>query len=106
MLGLDPIVKHNAPSSMSVTVNEQQDLNRWIVHLLHYVPERRCRNMDIIEDVIPLHDIKLSIKPDGNVKNVMLVPQMQPLVYNTLDERIEFTVPKIEGHQMIEITFK
>jgi len=105
LLGLDPIVKHNGPSTMMVTVNEQCEKNRWVVHLLHYIPERRCKNMDIIEDVIPLHDIKLSIKPNGNVKNVMLVPQMQPLIYNTLDERIEFTVPKIEGHQMIEIVF-
>jgi len=88
---------------MMVTVNEQREKNRWVVHLLHYIPERRCKNMDIIEDVIPLYDVKLSIKPPQNIKNVMLVPQMQPLIYNTLDERIEFTVPKIEGHQMIEI---
>ncbi len=105
VLGLDPIVKHNGPSSIMVTVNEQHDLNRWVVHLLHYIPERRCRNMDIIEDVIPLHDIKLSIKPDRNVKSVMLVPQMQTLVYNTLDERIEILVPEIKGHQMIEIAY-
>ena len=105
VLGLDPIVKHNGPSTMTVTVNEQQDLNRWVVHLLHYVPERRCRNMDIIEDVIPLHDVNVSMKPSKNVKSVKLVPQMKSLVYNTLDERIEFTIPKIEGHQMIEMTF-
>ncbi len=62
--------------------------------------------MDVIEDVIPLHDIKLSIKSDRNVKSVMLVPQMQTLVYNTLDERIEIVVPEIKGHQIIEIALK
>jgi hypothetical protein len=87
-------------------VNEQREKNRWVVHLLHYIPERSCRNIDVIEDVIPLHDIKLSIKPNAIVKNVMLVPQMQSLIYNTLDEKIEFTVPKIHGHQMIEIAYK
>lgn len=106
VLGIDPVIKHNGPSTVMVTVNEQREKNRWVVHLLHYIPERRCRNIDVIEDVIPLHDIKLSIKPNAIVKNVMLVPQMQSLVYNTLDEKIEFTVPKINGHQMIEIAYK
>lgn len=106
LLGLDPVVKHNGPSSMMITVNEQCGMNRWVVHILHYIPERRCRNMDVIEDIIPLYDIKLSIKPSGRVKSVMLVPQMQTLIYNIHDGRIEISVPEIKGHQMIEISFE
>ena len=32
------------------------------MHLLHYIPERRSQDIDIIEDVIPLYDVKVSIK--------------------------------------------
>jgi hypothetical protein len=101
----DPMVQHGGPSTMQVTVNEQIDENRRIVHLLHYIPERRSQLIDIIEDVIPLYEVKLSVKSPRKVEAVTLVPEQTSLTYKQKENRIEFVVPKLVGHQMIMINF-
>jgi hypothetical protein len=98
----DPLVRHDGPTTLQVTVNEQPDENRWIVHLLHYIPERRSQEIDIIEDVIPLYNVKISIKLP-NVRAVMVVPQQKPLLCQQKDGRVEFVLPQLIGHQMIAL---
>ncbi|MBI5032711.1 MAG: beta-galactosidase trimerization domain-containing protein [Chloroflexi bacterium] len=97
-----PLVRHDGPTTLQVTVNEQPDENRWIIHLLHYIPERRGQEMDIIEDVIPLHDVCISIK-SPTIKAVMRVPEQAPLPYEQKDGRVAFVLPKLVGHQMIAL---
>jgi hypothetical protein len=98
----DSLVRHDGPTTLQVIVNEQPDENRWIVHLLHYIPERRSQEIDIIEDVIPLYNVKISIKlPE--TKAVMSVPEQEPLPYEQKDRCVEFTVPQLVGHKMIAL---
>lgn len=105
MLLPDPVLRHSGPSTMLASVNKQTTENRWVVHLLHYIPERRSEDIDIIEDVIPLYDIKVSLKVPGEVKEVKCVPEGQSLKYETKGNRIEFVLPRLMGHQMIAIEF-
>jgi hypothetical protein len=77
----------------------------WVVHLLHYIPERRGRVIDTIEDIIRLHDVKLSVKALKRVRAVRLVPELSVLPFGQSDGRIEFVVPVVAGHQMIELCF-
>lgn len=106
MLLPEPVLKHDGPSTMICTINEQQKEKRAIVHLLHYIPQRRCEEIDIIEDVIPLYEVKVSVKVSENIQNVMLVPEQANLKYELKDGRVDFTVPKVNGHQMIAIEFE
>ncbi|WP_218915137.1 beta-galactosidase trimerization domain-containing protein [Caldanaerobius polysaccharolyticus] len=99
----DPLIKHNGPSTMLVTLNEQEQQNRWVLHLLHYIPERRSQEIDTIEDIIPLYNIKVSVKSPCKVKEVMCVPEGKPLDFNMNGDRVEFVVPKVNGHQMVAI---
>ncbi len=96
------LILHNGPSSLLVTLTRQP--GRYLVHLLHYIPERRCEKIDIIEDVIPVYDLDLSVRLPGSIRSVRMVPQQQHLPFHTETDRVGFTVPKIEGHQMIELT--
>jgi hypothetical protein len=99
----DPLVRHNGPTTLQVTVNAQPDENRWIVHLLHYIPERRSREIDIIEDVIPLYQVGLSIQ-SPRIKAVICVPEQKPLAFNQNNGgRVEFVLPQLVGHQMIAL---
>lgn len=100
-----PVVRHEGPTTLMVTVNEQKEQNRWIVHLLHYIPERRCQDMDIIEDVIPLYNVRLSIKVDKKVQSLLCVPEGRTVDFIMKDGRVEFSVPEITGHQMIAIYY-
>jgi hypothetical protein len=99
----EPLVEVGAPSATLAALNQQPFEGRLVLHLLHYVPERRADAFDIIEDVIPLHDIPVSIRVADAVEAVTLVPQGQALDFAMQGDRVSFTVPRIEGHQMVEI---
>ncbi len=101
----DPILTHSGPSSTIATVNAQDEKNRWVVHLLHYVPERRSEEIDVIEDVIPLHNLKLTLRTDRTITAVRLVPQNEDLSFSQNDGVIDVTVRRLDGHQMLELTF-
>ncbi|NMB46859.1 MAG: beta-galactosidase [Firmicutes bacterium] len=101
----EPLLCHSGPSTTLATINEQPNENRWIVHLLHYVPERRSQEIDIIEDVIPLYNLEVSLKIDEPVKAVTSVPDMQALPFERKDGRLNLILPRLDGHQMIEIAF-
>jgi hypothetical protein len=108
VLGLvlpDPVLILKAPSTTLVTVNAQPDENRWVVHLLHYIPERRGQEFDVIEDVIPIFDVGVSVRVDETVSGVATAPSGQALVFEQSDGRVSFTVPKVEGHEMVVLSF-
>ena len=71
--------------------------------MLHYIPQRRSKKIDTIEDIIPLYNIEVSVRVPKKVTNVKLVPEGKKLEYNFTGERVEFIVPEITGHQMIAI---
>jgi len=101
----EPVLRHDGPTTLLATVNEQAAHNRWVLHLLHYIPERRCRDMDVIEDVIPLYNVKVSIRTPRPVASVACVPRREALAFDAVNGRTEFVLPKLDGHQMIEVAF-
>lgn len=104
MLLPNPVIKHQGPSTLEVTYNEQIKENRQVIHLLHYIPIRRSY-IDIIEDIIPIFNIPISVRADNDIQRVTLVPQQTPVDFEIVDGRIELTVPEINGHQMIELIY-
>ncbi len=99
----EPTLIADAPSTAIFTVNRQEAEGRLVVHALHYVPERRSVELDIVEDVIPLHEVAVSVAVDRDVEAVRLVPQQEPIEYEVGNGRVEFTIPRIDGAQMVEI---
>jgi len=100
----DTMVRTNGPSTLLVNVNEQIDEQRYVLHLLHYIPERRGKAFDIIEDVIPLHDVQLDVKLPRHVASARLVPAGDPLDFERQGDRVSLTVPKVDGHAMLELS--
>ncbi len=101
----EPLLKHNGPSTLIATVNEQASKSRQVVHLLHYIPERRSKVMDIIEDVIPLYDVRVSLRADREIAGIALVPGNESIPFEAADGRVEFVVPKVDGHRMVELVY-
>ncbi len=102
------LVTHNGPSTLNVTINQQEqgDTSRWVTHLLHYIPIRRSETIDVIEDVIPLFDLELNIQVSDGVQTVKLVPEDTELEFEAVDGELRFCVDKLHGHQMISIEFE
>jgi len=84
-----------------LTVNEQQ--GREVVHVLHYIPERRGEAFDIIEEALPLYDVTISLRTERPPARVSLEPQGEALEFEVRGGRVEFTVPKVVGHQMVAV---
>ncbi len=101
----ETLVRHDGPSTLIVTLNEQASASRYVMHLQHYIPERRGDAFDTVEDVIPLHDLTLTLRPPKAVKSAALVPEGGALELNQNGDAVSFTVPRLEGHQMVELSY-
>jgi len=95
----DQLLKVTAPTSTEATVMAQA--GRTIVHLLQYCPERRTKELDIVEDIVPLHDVVVSIRLAKKPKRAYLAPEQQEISFAWTDGRADLTVPKVAGHAMI-----
>lgn len=102
MLLPEPALIVEAPSTLLATINEQPAESRKIVHLLHYVPERRAKEFDIIEDIIPLYNLPVSVKACC-AKRVYLAPQGTDVAFEMKGGRAHFVVETLEGHQMVVV---
>lgn len=76
------------------------------MHLLHYIAERRGAQFDTVEDVIPLHDLRVSVRLEKSMAAVTLVPQNTALPFEMEGHRASFVVPRVDGHQMVEIAYR
>jgi hypothetical protein len=101
----EPILRYEGPTSLLACVNVQQHERRYVLHMLHYIPEKRCQEIYTIEDVIPLYHTKVSMKLDEVVKAVKVVPEGAFLDFRYTEGRLEFIIEKIDGHAMIAIVY-
>ena len=93
------------PSTLRATLMRQADQGRHVVHLLHYMPEKRAENFEVIEEAIPLHEIPVTLKLNAPATAAKLVPQDEPLTMeNTKEGGQRLIVPRLDGHQMIEVS--
>ncbi len=93
--------QHNLPSTAIVTVRRQgEDL---ILHLLHYVHQRRGQGVDVIEDVLPLHDVEIAVRAECQPVSVQLVPEGQPLEWNWQAGYVYLRVPRVNGYQIVQL---
>ena len=75
-----------------------------MVHALSYVPERRGRNTDMIEEPVELRDVRLSLRTDGRKpRRVYLAPREQPLEFQMKDGYVTANVPVVPGYAMVVV---
>ena len=72
-----------------------------IVHLLHYPATRRAPDLDIVEEAIPLANVKIELRTAKEPSRVYLAPQRQSLKFDFQDGYARTVVPSAQGHQMV-----
>ena len=100
----EPLLRlESAPSGLEATVMRQEveGRERTILHLLYYAPERRARDLDIVEDIIPLYNLPVSLKLPAAPQSVTLVPERTPLRFAYENGRASLLLPELRGHAMI-----
>lgn len=93
----------NLPSQGVITLMHKE--NEKIVHLLYASPVKRGRNVEIIEDIIPIFDTDVSVFCTQKAKKVYLAPQGTELNFVQECGYVRFKVDKFECHQMVLIEF-
>jgi len=99
----EPVLRVDGPTYLEGTVMRQgkNQGNRTVVHLLAYAPERRAKDLDIVEDIVPLYNVPLSLKLPKSPKKVYLAPTLEPVEFEYLAGRVNLRVPEVRGHAMI-----
>lgn len=98
----EPVLRVTGPSTIQATVLAQPAERRWVVHLLHYIPERRGQDFDVLEDVIPVDNVTVTLRVPRKVTGAMLVPERRALrITEQKPGHVTVTVPRLNGHQMV-----
>ena len=103
MLGDEASVKADIPDKGVVTFTRQTEEKRNILHLLYAHTTVRGKNTEVIEDTVPLYNVKCSVRCEKQPSRVALVPLGEALKFTYENGRANFVVPKVDIHQMIEI---
>lgn len=104
LLGRDKTLETDLPSNGVTTLRYQPAEHRYIQHLLYAVTKQRGR-AEVIEDAIPLRDIRVTLRlPDCVVpRAVRTVPEGEELPFSFADGGLTYTVPCFTLHGMVEI---
>jgi hypothetical protein len=97
----EPLIRTDAPTTAQITVARQEAEQRTIVHILHYIPERRAATIDTIQDVIPLHRVRIALRCDRAPSRVYLAPEGTPLDCSWEAGYAEVTVPVVNGYAVL-----
>jgi hypothetical protein len=108
-------VETNLPTAARVSLMEQSEENRYILHLLFAVPVKRGASqtqyssgsaaVEIIEDLYPLYKIECRVQAPQKVLSARLVPEDVELELAQDGEAVSFMVPELLCHQMIELRY-
>lgn len=89
-----------------VTVQEQLQHNRTIVHLLYASPVRRGKRIEIIEDIPTLYQVSFLLRCRKKPTEVYLAPQMTPLPFTYEEHKVQCIIPELTCHQMVIFQFE
>jgi len=105
-------VETTLPTGGRFNLLEQRGEKRYIAHVL-FAPTRPGgsiwgKPIDIIEDLLPLHHVRVTVRVPRTIKAVRLVPEGggKTLPFSQDGERVSFVVPEFTAHQMIELSYK
>ncbi|OHB57819.1 MAG: hypothetical protein A2Y12_17335 [Planctomycetes bacterium GWF2_42_9] len=114
-----PTITVNLPSQGRVTLMNQNKHNRYVLHLLYAnticrggdmnlpngTVSGRTQKVEVIDELLPINNVKAGLNLNKKVKSVICVPGGDKLPFTQQDCAVEFVLPTLRCHQMIEINF-
>jgi hypothetical protein len=118
LLGDEKTLETNLPSTARISLMDQPDSRRFVLHLLY--AEKACRGgsielsrdninaskqIEVIEHLLPLSDIKIKLKHERAIKKALLQPQGQELEITKEDGTVKLSIDSFTCHAMIELQY-
>ena len=94
-----PLARMDGPSGAEIAVNRQDA--RTVVHVLYYPAERRTEKLDLIEDIVPLYNLKIAVRLPQAPTRAYLAPDGTPLAFAYQEGYARMTLPELRGHAMM-----
>ena len=94
-----PLIRAGHPAHLETSVVRQG--RRTVVHLLSYIPMRRCEQLDIIEDAVPLVDMPLAVNLARPPRRAVLVPTGEQLPFEYKDGYAQVRISTAAGHVLV-----
>ncbi len=105
LLGQKKTLETNLPAQGVTTLMDQAGEHRLVNHLLYASPVKRGDGIEIIEDILPVYDVSVTLRPGKEIQKVYLAPQMEALPFTQENGAVSYTVPKLECHQMVVLDY-
>ena len=99
---VDKLIESNLPSTSEVTYRKNSKGQK-VLTILHYVHQRRAKEIDIVEDVIPLRDVEISVLVKHECHKVVEHRTTQAINFTCTDKRINMLIPRIDGFAVISL---
>lgn len=100
LLGNKKTLITNLPSNGVITLQDQKGENRFVTHLLYVTPVLRG-SVQVIEDIVPIFNVKVAIKTDKKIKRVYLAPTGEEIEFTQNGELLEYVVPEINCNAVV-----
>jgi hypothetical protein len=118
LLGAQPTLQINLPSTARVALNHQATAHRKVLHLLFANTVARGGSMnlsggtvasngltiEVIEELLPLRELRIALRDQPPLKMVTLEPQGTELSFIQSNGVVEFQVDEFTCHQMVALT--
>ncbi len=105
LLGQSKTLVTNLPSAGIVTLNQQPAQSRFVLHALYASPIKRGSGIEVIEDLVPVHNTAFEIKTEKQIKRVMAVPQNKEIPFTCENGVCRFTVDQFTCSQIVTLQY-
>ncbi|MGY8923436.1 MAG: hypothetical protein ACKVJR_06880 [Flavobacteriales bacterium] len=101
-LDYEPLLKvNNLPSAGKVSLLNQENKNRFVVHLLYSPPLLRANNVEVIEDFVEIRGVNLELDLDRPIKKVYQIPDGKSLDFDITGGLLKVKVPPFTMHSAV-----
>ena len=113
--GGEPPFRVEAPKSVEVTFNRQEEQGRWVVHLINLPSEvgRHCRTdtladpihgLQLVDEVIPIHGVRISVSREvpGGISTAWSL-EHGTLEVEEVGDRLVVTLPCLDIHDVVTL---
>jgi hypothetical protein len=97
-------VELQAPASVELAAWEREDGKQLVVHLVNCQPEigrDLYSTRHVIDEIIPVHDLTLTVRVDKLVQAAHLQPGNTPLSFERADGEAKIHIPRVETHALV-----
>ena len=99
-----PMVRSTMPSAGRVSLLHQPQLNRYVLHLLYAPPMQRGRCI-VIEDQVPLHDVRVTLNLPHRPRCVEMPLRNEQLSIKRGPDGDVLHLPPFASHEIVTISY-